>query len=166
MALGRGFVVTLLFAVGWLALAFYFKPPVLKAGADDSAIHANADAIDRWTFTPALVTDRDRAGFDAARDWTQAGPTLVSIDEALGARLAVSALLTLVGLAGFWAGIGVVAQKKSLPLGVALIALGPALPCIVARGTAGFLFSGPPLACGFVIAAITLVSKRFEKTER
>jgi hypothetical protein len=163
MVIGRGFVVSLLFAIGWLALAFHSRPPVLSAGADVPAIRENTDAIAGWTFTPALISDRDRGGFDNAKDWTEAGPVIVSIDEAIGPRLAVSALLTLLGVVAFWAGVRMLAQKKSIPLAVVLLALGPVLPCVVVMGPAGFLFSGPPLVAGVVIAAITLVLQRFQK---
>src|SRR5450432_2875223 len=110
MVLARGFVVTLLFALGWLALAFHSKPPVLTSDADVPAIQKNADAIATWSFTPALVTAGDRAGFDNARDWTEARPIIVSIGETLAPRLAVSAFLTLLGLFGFWAGIRLLTQ--------------------------------------------------------
>ena len=166
MAIERGFVVTFLFAIGWLALAFHSMPPPLAADADVGAIRENADALDHWSFTPALTTAIDRGGFDNARDWMEVRPYLISLDETLGPRFAVSALLTLLGLAEFWAGVRFLAQKKWLPVGIVMIVIGPALPCMVARGPAGFLFSGPPLVAGLVIAAITLISKRFAQPAR
>jgi hypothetical protein len=162
MVLGRGFVVSLLFAVGWLALVFQSRPPAVTTGAESSVIRETANEMATWSFTPALVPASERARFGNANDAT-ARAAIVSADQAIGTRLVSSALLTLAGLVAFWAGVRLVVQKKSTPLAVVLIALGPTLPCVVAMGPAGFLLSGPPLGAGLVIAAITLVSQRFAK---
>ncbi|MEO7113536.1 MAG: hypothetical protein ABI183_24065 [Polyangiaceae bacterium] len=163
MVLGRGFVVSLLFAVGWLALVVDSRPPVVTAGAETSAIRETADELATWSFTPALVPASERARFRNANDANEARAAIVSADQAIGTRLVVSALLTLLGLVAFWAGVRLIVQKKSTPLAVVLIALGPALPCVVAMGPAGFLLSGPPLTAGVMIAAITLVLQQFQK---
>ena len=190
MVVARGTITSILFALGWIALIVHSRPHVAGVAHDRNAIHAAIESVDTWSFTPALLmrgewgwyeSPEQHAVYDAHHhEWLdETSSRLSDVDEKIGRRLVASSVLTLVGVLGFWMGMLVFARAKNaaanlgprawgrgIVAGGAFVVTGPILPCLVVEGgPAGLLISGPPIVAGVVIALITLVSKRFQKSD-
>lgn len=186
MPVTRGFVASLIFVIGWLALVVHSRPHVAGVAANKSAIDDAITTIDTWTFTPALLEAGEWGWYENADQMAvfKANPDawlretsqrFTGLDRKIGERLTVSGVLTLIGVLIFWGGIAVLSRAKKtvekmgprawvrgIVAGGILLVVGPLLPCIVVEGPSGSLMSGPPLATGVVIMLITLVSKRLQ----
>ena len=189
MVVARGTVVSVLFALGWLALIVHSRPRVAGVAPDRAAVHQAIESLDTWSFTPALLMPGEWGWYESSEqlEMYEAHPTswlaetsarLHGVDEKIGRRLIGSSVLTLLGVLGFWFGVAVFARAEAaaanlgprawgrgIVAGGVFVVTGPILPCLVVEGgPAGLLVSGPPLVAGVVIALITLVSKRFQKS--
>lgn len=176
MVIARGAVTSILFAIGWLALVVSSRPHVAGVATNDAAARQGVAQLETWSFTPALLTRDERATYASERGPSRVSAMLANADAKIGTRLIESALLALAGVAMFWFGVlvfarsrevadetGAKAWARGLASGGSFMIVGPLLPCLIVEGPAGLLISGPSIACGLVIAAITLVSKRFAK---
>lgn len=163
MPIVRGAVTSLLFAIAWMALVFHSRPALRVDTNDAAALQSSITDLKTWSFTPALLRASERSTYESAKTVPEATAALGAADAMIGARFWVAAADVLLAMAVFWGVIHMLA-KKQMPATVVGVVIGPLLPCVVSMSLAGLLLSGPPLAAGAFIAAITLVSKRFQKS--
>ncbi|MGH7282444.1 MAG: hypothetical protein ACRELY_13030 [Polyangiaceae bacterium] len=159
MAIVRGGVTSLIFAIAWIAVVFHSRPALTLDTSDASRLQSSIAALETWSFTPALLHADERAAYETAKTVPEARAGLARADAKIEGRLVFASALVLLGIVLFWGSVRMIAQKKNPATGLGVV-IGPPLACLVPQSLAGFLLSGPPLVAGVMIAAITLVSKR------